>query len=202
MNITPAVGLMETSPADPCRIDPASAAEARFDDVVRSNAGRMLATARRILRDEQESQDAVQDAFLQAFKCYQDFRGQAQISTWLHRITVNAALMRLRRRRRREQTSIEPLLPNFDETGHRINARSAWESSPDDAFARKETRESVRRCIDKLPDDYRTVVLLRDIEEMSTEETAGVLGLTCGAVKTRLHRARMALRSLLERELT
>lgn len=175
--------------------------EALFEQLVRDNACRMLATARRLLRDEQESRDAVQDAFLQAFRCWKDFRGQSQVSTWLHRIVVNAALMRLRRKARRGSVSIEPLLPTFDATGHRVGAPPAWGASADELLERRETREMVRRRIDELPHDYRAVILLRDIEEMSTEEAAEALGITPGAVKTRLHRARMALRTLLERDL-
>lgn len=175
--------------------------EALFEQLVRDNAGRMLATARRLLRDEAESRDAVQDAFLQAFRCWKDFRGQSQVSTWLHRIVVNAALMRLRRKARRGSVSIEPLLPAFDATGHRVDVRPAWSASADDLLERRETREMVRRRIDELPHDYRAVILLRDIEEMSTEEAAEVLRITPGAVKTRLHRARMALRTLLEQDL-
>lgn len=175
--------------------------EAVFEALVRSNIGRMLATAKRILHDEQESHDAVQDAFLQAFKCCKDFRGQAQVSTWLHRITVNAALMRLRKRNRSERVSIESFLPTFDTTGHRQDVRPAWSNSPAALLEQSELRSLVRQRIDELPSDYRTVVLLRDIEGMSTEETANVLGLNCGAVKTRLHRARMALRTLLEADL-
>lgn len=175
--------------------------EAMFEQLVRDNAGRMLATARRFLRDEQESRDAVQDAFLQAFRCWKDFRGQSQVSTWLHRIVVNAALMRLRRKARRGSVSIEPLLPTFDATGHRMGAPPAWGASADELLERRETRELVRRRIDELPHDYRAVILLRDIEEMSTEDAAEALGITPGAVKTRLHRARMALRTLLERDL-
>lgn len=175
--------------------------EAVFEALVRSNIGRMLATAKRILHDEQESHDAVQDAFLQAFKCSKDFRGQAQVSTWLHRITVNAALMRLRKRNRSERVSIESFLPTFDTTGHRQDVRPGWSSSPAALLEQSELRSLVRQRIDELPSDYRTVVLLRDIEGMSTEETANVLGLNCGAVKTRLHRARMALRTLLEADL-
>lgn len=184
-----------TAPSD------GACSEALFEQLVRDNMGRMLATARRLLRDEAESRDAVQDAFLQAFKCWNDFRGQSQVSTWLHRIVVNAALMRLRRKARRGRVSIEPLLPAFDATGHRVDVRPAWSASAEELLERRETREMVRRRIDQLPHDYREVILLRDMEEMSTEEAAEVLGISSGAVKTRLHRARMALRTLLEEDL-
>lgn len=194
-SLTAAAAVSRPAPAE------GICAEAMFEQLVRDNAGRMLATARRLLRDEAESRDAVQDAFLQAFRCWKDFRGQSQVSTWLHRIVVNAALMRLRRKARRGSVSIEPLLPTFDATGHRVGAQPAWGASADELLERRETREMVRRRIDELPRDYRAVILLRDIEEMSTEDAAEALGITPGAVKTRLHRARMALRTLLERDL-
>jgi RNA polymerase sigma-70 factor (ECF subfamily) len=187
--------LARSAPGD------AACSEADFEQLVRDNAGRMLATARRLLRDEAESCDAVQDAFLQAFRCWKDFRGQSQVSTWLHRIVVNAALMRLRRKARHGSVSIEPLLPAFDATGHRVDVRPPWSASADELLERRETREMVRRRIDELPRDYRAVILLRDIEEMSTEDAAEALGITPGAVKTRLHRARLALRTLLEQDL-
>jgi len=171
-----------------------------FEELTQRYAGRMLAVARRMLRNEEEARDAVQEAFLSAFKALDRFHGDAKVSTWLHRIVVNAALMRLRTRRRKPEGSLEDLLPSFDETGH-------WASdvepiaTPSDAYERREIRTAVRRCIDQLPEAYRTILLLRDIEELDCEETAAELGLTASAVKSRLHRARHALRTLLARAL-
>jgi len=167
-----------------------------YESLVRSHGGAMLAAARRILRDEDEARDAVQDAFLAAFRGLADFEGTARLSTWLHRIVVNAALMRLRRRRRKPEEPIEALLPRFLEDGHHARPPAAW-AAPDDLLARGEDRAYVRACIDRLPEDYRTVLVLRDIEELDTAEAARALGMTVPAVKTRLHRAREALRTLL-----
>ncbi len=170
-----------------------------FDEMTRRYAGRMLAVARRMLRSDEDARDAVQEAFVSAFKSRDRFEGHAKVSTWLHRIVVNAALMRLRTRKRKPEQSIDDLLPNFDETGH-FAAEVAPPDLPSDALERRELRAIVRRCIDRLPDSYRAVVLLRDIEELDADETAAVLGITTSAVKSRLHRARQALQTLLAQE--
>ncbi len=167
-----------------------------FEEMSRRFAGRMLAVARRMLRNDEDARDAVQEAFVSAFKSLDGFAGHAKLSTWLHRIVVNAALMRLRTKKRKPEESIDDLLPTFDETGH-FAAEVEPPDLPSDAFERRELRATVRRCVDRLPESYRTVVLLRDIEELSAEETAEALGLSTSAVKSRLHRARQALHTLL-----
>ena len=171
--------------------------EEAFEVLVRTYGGRLLQVARRFLREE-DARDALQEAFLSAFKSIDRFDGNAKISTWLHRIVVNAALMRLRKKSSKVEESLEPLLPTFLEDGHRANPKAAWPESPEDAVGRDQVRDIVRRAIDQLPVQYRSVVLLRDIEELSGAETGKLLGLTTGAVKVRLHRARRALRELLD----
>ncbi len=158
----------------------------------------MLAVTRRLLRNDEEAKDAVQDAFVNAFRSLGSFAGGCQLSTWLHRIAVNAALMRLRGRRRRGEESIDHLLPRFLEDGHHAVEPAEWRDDPEALLASSETCAFVRQCIDELPDTYRTVLILRDIEELDTDEAARALGLTPNAVKVRLHRARQALRSLME----
>jgi RNA polymerase sigma-70 factor, ECF subfamily len=172
--------------------------DAAYEQLVRTFGPRLLAVIRRFLPSEDDGQDALQDAFLSAFKAIDRFQGDSSLGTWLHRIAVNAALMKLRSRKRRPERPIEDLLPRFLEDGHREHAGPAWAVSHDTAVADRETRELVRRLIDQLPDSYRTILLLRDIEERSTEETAGILELSVANVKTRLHRARQALRELLD----
>jgi RNA polymerase sigma-70 factor, ECF subfamily len=194
----------ETSlPALPGTDEPALLAALRagdpaaFEVLVRLHGRRMLAVARRLVTNEEEARDVVQDAMLSAFRSMDRFEAQARLSTWLHRITVNTALMKLRRRVRKPEESIEPLLPTFNEKGHHV-MRAAPADAADELFEREETRVLVRQAIAELPDSYRTVLLLRDIEEMSTEEVAGLLGITPNAVKARLHRARQALATLLD----
>lgn len=172
-----------------------------FETIVREHMPRMLAVARRLLRNDDDAADAVQDAFVSAFRSLDRFEGASRIGTWLHRIAVNAALMKLRARARRNEASIEALLPTFQSDGHRDNPRPAWSTSTESLLERAETLTMIRAQIDALPDDHRTVLVLRDVEGLDTEATAEALGISPGAVKTRLHRARMALRTLLEREL-
>ena len=172
--------------------------ETAFAELVRANTGRMLAVARRILKNDDEAHDATQEAFLQAFRAIDRFQGDAQLSTWLHRITVNACLMRLRHRQRHPELAIEELLPTFDETGHRIEDGREWTEDVLDRMERAQLGKVVRDAIDRLPENYRCVLVLRDIEGLSTEESAQALGIRPEAAKMRLHRARQALRTLLE----
>jgi RNA polymerase sigma-70 factor (ECF subfamily) len=170
---------------------------------VRAHVGTLRAVALRLLQNPADADDAVQEAFLSAFRNIGSFRGDARLETWLHRIVVNASLQRLRRRKRQagEAVDVSELLPRFREDGYPERFHQPWAQTTEDLAARAETREQVREMIDKLPDNYRTVLVLRDIEELDTAETAALLELTPGAVKVRLHRARQALRNLLEHEL-
>jgi RNA polymerase sigma-70 factor (ECF subfamily) len=174
--------------------------EQAFELLVRDYGGRMLAVARRFVRNDDDAQDVVQTAYLNAFRSLGQFEGQCQISTWLHRIVVNTALMKLRSRRRKPEASIDELLPTFQDDGHHIEQFSDWCAPADELIERAETRALVRSCIDRLPENYREVLILRDIEELSTEESARILSMTPTAVKVRLHRARQALSTLLRRE--
>ena len=172
--------------------------DAAYERFVRATTPRLLAVARRILGSEDDAQDALQDAYTSAFRALDRFEGKARLSTWLHRIVVNRALMRLRTRKRHPEESIDRLLPPYSEDGHQAHEPVEWSDGVDVALERREVREYVRAQIDRLPEGYRTVLLLRDIEEISTHETAEVLGITENAVKIRLHRARLALRALLD----
>jgi len=169
-----------------------------YEQLVRNESGRLLAVTRRILSNEEDAREAVQEAFLSAFKGLPSFDGASRLSTWLHRVAVNAALMRLRAKKRRPEASLEALLPRFHEDGHRADSTAPWQQTAEELLDRKETRDLVRASIDELPESYRTVLLLRDIEGMDTDETARLLGVNDGVVKTRLHRARQALRTLLD----
>jgi RNA polymerase sigma-70 factor (ECF subfamily) len=172
--------------------------ELAFERLVREYGGRLLAIARRFLCNEEDARDAVQDAFVSAFKSLPRFEEASRLSTWLHRIVVNASLMKLRTRRRRPEEPIEDLLPRFVEDGHQLHPSSPWEGSVETLLERRENRALVKSSIDRLPETYRTVLLMRDIEELDTEETARALEISENAVKIRLHRARQALRQLLD----
>ena len=169
-----------------------------FETLVRAFSPRLLAVALRLLGSEEDARDALQDAFLSAFRSLDRFAGESRLSTWLHRIVVNASLMKLRTRRRKPEESIEDLLPRFDSTGHQVEPPVLWRDAAVDSSNRDAICTLVRHHIDRLPENYRTVLLLRDIEGFDTEETARLLGVTRNAVKLRLHRARQGLRNLLD----
>jgi RNA polymerase sigma-70 factor (ECF subfamily) len=168
-----------------------------FELLVRNEGPRMLSVTRRILKDDDEAREAVQEAFVSAFRARAQFHADAKISTWLHRIAVNAALSRLRSRRRRPEDSLDDLLPRFNPDGHHAERFASWQEPADVTISRRQTAEQVREAIDSLPETFRTVLLLRDIEGLSSQEAASMLKITPNAVKLRLHRARMALRALL-----
>jgi RNA polymerase sigma-70 factor (ECF subfamily) len=176
--------------------------DAAYELLIRTYGGRLLAVARGLLRNEEDARDAVQAAYVSAFKSLATFNGKSQLSTWLHRIVVNAALMKLRTRRRKPEESIDDLLPTFLDDGHHTAKFTEWAAQADQLLESKQARHAVREAIASLPDQHRTVLLLRDIEEMTTEEVAAELGLTCNAVKIRLHRARQALATVLRQSMS
>jgi RNA polymerase sigma-70 factor (ECF subfamily) len=171
---------------------------AAYEELVRAQGARLLAVAQRLLGSEEDASDAVQDAFISAFRAIDRFEGGSRLSTWLHRIVVNSALMKLRSQQRKPETSIEDLLPRFLDDGHFAEPPAEWQQTADQALERSEMRQLVRKAIDGLPEIYRTVLLLRDIEGLDTAEAAEAIGVTANAVKIRLHRARQALRGQLD----
>jgi RNA polymerase sigma-70 factor (ECF subfamily) len=174
--------------------------EGAFEQLVRRTTGSLLATARRFVRSEEDARDVVQSAFVRAFQALPKFRQESRLSTWLHRIVVNESLGRLRRRHDDVELD-ENLLPRFVADGHQVQPTTDWSDSAEAALQRSETRAIVQAAIDQLPDSYRTVLMLRDIEEVEAPEAAEMLGITTNLLKVRLHRARQALRTLLERQL-
>ncbi len=172
--------------------------ESAYVRMIQELGGRMLAVARRFMRTEDESEDVVQEAFIQAFKNIERFEGGSKLSTWLHRITVNAALMRLRKKSRQKEVAIEDLMPRYIEDGHRVDVGEPWTERGEDVVMREELRQAVRDGIERLPENYRNVLLLRDIEQLDTAQTAELLDISVNATKTRLHRARLALREILD----
>ena len=163
---------------------------------VREHAGWMLALAQRYVRDASLAEDCVQEAFLQAFRSIGKFEGRSALKSWLHRIVINTALMKLRARRCAIEQPIEDILPHIDRDCCRMQASWTDMATPHEILERKEARDLVVAKMMELPDSYRIVLLLRDIEGMSTEETAKALAMTVGAVKVRLHRARAAFKTL------
>ncbi len=171
--------------------------ETAWTDLVESHGPRLLAVARRLLRDDDAAQDCLQNALVLALKNVGRFEGRSSLATWLHRIVVNSALVTLRSRRRKPEEPIEPLLPVFDRSGYRQPVGPV-EMNPEELASRGEAKELVTAAIDLLPESYRTVLVLRDLEDLSGQEVADLLETTPNAVKVRLHRARSALKTLLE----
>ena len=176
--------------------------EAAVRLIVQRHNRRLYRVARSVLNDDAEAEDVVQETYVRAFTHLDGFRGEAQLSTWLTRIALNEALGRRRRRR----TTIA--LKDIDAINDQGEARVIYlpsarqDSDPEAAAAQAEVRRLLERAVDQLPDPFRVVFVLRDIEEMSTEETASHLGLRPETVKTRLHRARRLLRQSLDRTLS
>lgn len=172
--------------------------DAAFEELVRIEGPRLLAIARRLLGSEDDARDAVQEAFLSAFRSLDRFDGAARIGTWLHRIAVNAALMRARSRARKPLDALEDLLPSFSETGGLWESLPSSWGAPADRLQREETRQAVRAAIEKLPPDSRSALVLRDIEGLETAAVAEALGIRPETARVRIHRARQALRTLLD----
>lgn len=168
------------------------------ETLIRAHGPWMMAVARRIVADHALAEDCVQEAFVNAFGKIGEFEGRSSLKSWLHRIVVNQALMKLRSRRSRGEAPIDDLMPEFDENACRIEGPWQYLATPDEVLEREDQRAIVRAKIRDLPDSYRMVLQLRDIEELTTREVAEALGLSEANVKVRLHRARSALKKLLE----
>jgi RNA polymerase sigma-70 factor (ECF subfamily) len=175
-----------------------------YEELVRLYSGRLIALARQILGDDDLARDAVQDAFLNAFRAMDRFNGDARLSSWLHRIVMNAALAKLRvKRRRPESFFVEEFGIGADEDPldrAQIDAPGDAPVCVDDQIAQRQETQFVQDCIARLKENHRTVLTLRYIHEYDTEQTARILGVGQNTVKTRLMRARGALRNYIERE--
>ena len=172
--------------------------------LMRRNNQALYRAARSILKDDAEAEDAVQEAYLQAYRAIDGFRGDARLSTWLMRIVVNEALGRLRKRSRRaEVISLDGNTELGDQTSEMNvgEALSAQPEQPERAAMRGEMRRLIERKIDQLPDAFRTVFVLRAVEELSVDEAAGCLGIPPATVRTRYFRAKGLLREALAREI-
>jgi len=167
---------------------------------IRSHHTPLVAVARRVLRDTASAQDAVQDAMVSAIRNLQRFRGESRLSTWVRRIVINAAISRRRAIRARPAESLNTLLDNRelpDRRGRPLRHLAASAPSPERTLVNRELRSVVRGAIDRLPDDYRMLVVKRHLEDVDLGEIAATLGITPNAAKLRLLRARRMLRDLL-----
>jgi len=193
-----AITLASTPPNTPNLIALRAGEAEAVNRFVREHSGWMLAVARRYLRDRALAEDCVQEALISALTHIARFEGRSSLKAWLHRITVNAALMKLRSRRRQDERPVEEVLPQCDAEGLRREA--PWIEAPR-ADALIESRQAcafVREHLARLPETHRRVLQLRDIDGLSTAQAAQELGISEGAAKVRLHRARAALKTLVE----
>jgi RNA polymerase sigma-70 factor (ECF subfamily) len=199
-------------PAPPPTLDDAALVErlragdaAALEPLMARYGARLYRVALGITRSHPEAEEVVQDAFLTCVRKIHMFEGRSALGTWLYRVTANAALLRCRARRADRSTSLDEHLPAFEADGHRTGERAwllaDWSALPDESLLAGERRRIVEECIERLPASYRAVLVLRDVEALSNEEVAAALDESVAAVKSRLHRARMALRELLTRRL-
>lgn len=165
-----------------------------FAALMRRNNQRLYRLARGILKDESEAEEAVQEGYVRAFTHLDGFKGEASLATWLGRIVMNEALGRLRRRR--PTVDIDDIAESLSASDDSI-AAPLLEPTPEQAMARREIRSAIEKAVDELPPVFRTVFILRAIEQLSVEETATLLGIPGETVKTRLHRANKLLRQAL-----
>ena len=168
-----------------------------FEELVRRYDRNVFRIAQHITQNREDAEDVVQDAFLKAYGNLAQFQGQSKFYTWLVRIAVNEALMKLRRRRPERTVSLDQDVETDEDTIPREVAD--WSPNPEQQYNQAELRELLQKTIQGLPSGFRTVFVLRDVEGLSTEETADALGLSIPAVKSRLLRARLQLRERLSK---
>ena len=175
-------------------MDRALAGDTRaFDELVHRHQGRVYRTTLSVTCNPEDAEEALQDTFLNAYKHLQEFRRDSRFTTWLTRIAINAALQKLRHRQ--ENVSLDD--PDLPESMHMPKHFESWQQNPEQLYAAEERRQIVQEAIFAVPPRYRVVLVLRDIAEVDTVETAEVLGLTIAAVKSRLLRARLMVREQL-----
>lgn len=166
-------------------------------------ADRVYRLAYGVTRNEADAEEIVQDVFLTVFRKHTAFEGRSALSSWIYRIAMNAALNKRRGKRAELETSLDALLPTYRADGHREGERAYlvadWCQTPEAEALSGESRAVLARAIEALPDHYRAVLILRDVEGQSNEEVAVAVGDTIASVKSRLHRARMVLREQLTR---
>ncbi|HYZ87046.1 MAG TPA: RNA polymerase sigma factor [Bryobacteraceae bacterium] len=168
-----------------------------FNELVNRYERRVYRMAKQITQSDEDAEDVLQESFLKAYTHLDSFQGQSKFYTWLVRIAVNEALMKLRKRKSDRTVSLDEPTDTGEDTV--VREIAVWEDDPEQRYSREELREILDKAIESLKPAFRTVFVLRDIEEMSTEDTAEALGLSVPAVKSRLLRARLQLREKLTR---
>jgi RNA polymerase sigma-70 factor (ECF subfamily) len=167
------------------------------EKVFRDYAPRVYNLARRMLNNDADAEDVTQDVLLQVVRKLGSFRGESEFPTWLHRVTVNMALAHRNKRSHRQEREVhDPLDHSFDD-GHHAGHVRPWSVAPDQPVLDRETRELIEKAIRELPEIYRDVYVLADVEGLPNAEIGDLLGLSLPAVKSRLHRGRLLMRNAL-----
>ena len=178
---------------------------AALEALMERYASRVYRLAHGITRNAADAEEVAQDVFLNLFRKIGTFEGRAALGSWIYRVTANAALIKRRGKRFEVEVPLEDHLPTFKEDGHRDGDRAYvladWSQSPEEELLSRETRAMLNRALDELPDHYRAVLVLADVEGLSNEEAAAALEESVASVKSRLHRARMTLRERVTRHL-
>jgi len=190
--------ISEEARAELALVNSARAGDASaFGSLIRPYEARIFRLAMSITQNREDAEDVLQEAFLKAFEHLEQFQGNSKFYTWIVRIAVNQALMKLRKRKSDRSVSLDEQIDTGEDTV--IREIAAWDPDPEQRFSQEEMRSILTEAIDELAPIYRTVFTLRDVEGLSTEETAEALELSVPAVKSRLLRARLQLRDRLTR---
>jgi len=170
-----------------------------FETIFNLYSPKLYGVAKRILGEVADTEEVIQDVFWTVYRKAKSFRGNSRLSTWLHRLTINAALGKIRREKKHsKEVEYEEYLPKFQDDGHHlVRPVVDWSDTLDEKYAKQEMQGLLAQALDQLKPDDKSVVVLSDLEGMSDKEIAATIGLTVSAVKTRLHRARLFLRGQL-----
>ena len=171
------------------------------DELLRLYQGKIFNLAMSILKNESDAEEAAQDVFMTVIRKADTFQGNSAFYSWMYRICVNTCLMRLRGKRRNDTVSIEEFMPVFTDEGMHASPMDDWSKEVERDALNEELGQMIRKYTEELSEKYRVVFVLSDVEGLSNEETAKILGLTVPAIKSRLHRARLYLREQLSRYL-
>ena len=167
-----------------------------FEELVQRYQSKVYRLVMGVLQDHQDAEEVLQETFLRVFEKLDSFRGDSTFSSWLYRVTLNSAFMKLREKKGSTMVSLEDALAYIEDS--ELSSSLNWPSGPDDELITEEVMKIIGEAMEKMPEDFRVVLILRDIEGFSNEETGEILDVSVPAVKSRLHRARLFLRKRLD----
>ncbi len=168
-----------------------------YDKIVERYQKKIYGLSFNLCRNQMDAQDVTQEVLLTLFRKIETFQGKSAFSSWVYRITLNATYMRLRSKKKEPNVSIDDLMPSLNGAGYQQEKIQDWSEDTESLLFDNETRETIQKAVDQLPEKEKVVFILRDVEGLSTEKVSGILDLTIPAVKSRLHRARLFLRKKL-----